>query len=125
MRDQRGFSLIEVLVIVVLIGVLAGIAIAQYANFRARSVDSKVASVVRGVATSEEAFYASNRFYAADVDDLSGIVVGDVTITLAPGNTGNLASSFRVVGTHAGTPRTFTWVSDPMPGEPNLIGDEG
>lgn len=121
MRDQRGFSLIEVLVIIVVVGVLAGIAIAQYASFRARGVDSQIAAVVRGVATSEEAFYASNRFYAADVDDLNGVAVGDVEVTVSPGNSGSLASSFRIVGTHTGTPRTFTWVSDPVPGEPNLL----
>ena len=36
MRDQRGFTLIEVLVVLVLIGVLSGLAIAQYAGFRSR-----------------------------------------------------------------------------------------
>lgn len=125
MRNDRGFSLIEVLVIVVLVGVLAGIAIAQYASFRARGVDSKVASVVRGVATGQEAFYAANRFYTADLASLDGMTVGDVTITVSPGNSGSLGTSFRVVGSHAGTPRTYTWLSDPLPGEPNLLDDSG
>src|SRR5690348_616110 len=66
MRDHRGFTLIEVLVVIVLVGVLAGIAIAQYASFRARGYDSKVAAAVRGVATSEEAYYAENRVYASN-----------------------------------------------------------
>lgn len=120
MRDHRGFSLIEVLVVIVLVGVLSGIAISQYASFRARGYDSQVASVVRGVATGEEAYYAQKRIYAADVDELNGIVTGDVTIDVTPGNSGSLATSFRIVGSHRGTPRTFTWVSDPALGEPNL-----
>ena len=53
MRDQRGFTLIEVLVVIVLVGVLAGLAISQYASYRARSFDGRVAAAVRGVATSE------------------------------------------------------------------------
>ena len=64
MRDQRGFSLIEVLVVIVMIGVLAGIAISQYASYRARSFDGRVAAAIRGVATSEEAYYAENHEYA-------------------------------------------------------------
>jgi prepilin-type N-terminal cleavage/methylation domain-containing protein len=125
MRNNRGFSLIEVLVIIVLVGVLSGIAIAQYASFRSRGVDSKIAAVVRGVATSEEAFYAANRFYTANVSDLNGLSIGDVTIAVSPGNSGSLATSFRVAGSHAGTARTFTWLSDPLPGEPNLIEGNG
>lgn len=125
MRDTRGFSLIEVLVIIVLVGVLSGIAIAQYASFRSRGVDSKIASVVRGVATGEEAFYAANRFYTATVTDLDGLSIGDVTVAVSPGNSGSLATSFRIVGSHAGTERTFTWLSDPLPGEPNLVDSTG
>jgi prepilin-type N-terminal cleavage/methylation domain-containing protein len=123
MRDQRGFTLIEVLVVIVLIGVLSGLAISQYASFRARGFDSKVAAAVRGVATGEEAYYAENQTYAADAEALNSIVVGDVAIAIAAGNSGDLNRSFRIVGTHPGAARTFTWVSDPAPGEPNLIVD--
>ncbi|MCC6766872.1 MAG: prepilin-type N-terminal cleavage/methylation domain-containing protein [Deltaproteobacteria bacterium] len=121
MRDHRGFTLIEVLIVLVLVGVLAGLAISQYAGFRRRGYDSKVAATVRGVATGEEAYYAENRIYATSVGELRGMTLGDVEIAITAGNSGNLASSFRVTGTHPGTPRTFTWVSDPAPGSPNLI----
>src|SRR5262245_13882127 len=121
MRDHRGFTLIEVLVVIVLVGVLAGIAIAQYASFRARGFDSKVAAAVRGVATGEEAYYAAHRFYAPGLRDLQSMVVGDVSIVITPGNTGSLGTSFRVVGMHRDATRSYTWVSDPEPGEPNFV----
>ncbi|MCC6850148.1 MAG: prepilin-type N-terminal cleavage/methylation domain-containing protein [Deltaproteobacteria bacterium] len=123
MRTHRGFTLIEVLVVLVLVGVLAGLAIPQYAGFRQRGYDSKVAAAVRGVATGEEAYYAEHRVYAASIGELRGMTPGDVEIAIGAGNSGNLASSFRVTGTHPGTPRTFTWVSDPVPGTPNLLED--
>jgi prepilin-type N-terminal cleavage/methylation domain-containing protein len=121
MRNQRGFTLIEVLVVIVLIGVLSGIAISQYASFKARGYESKVAAAVRGIATGEEAYYAQNRVYAGELDALPGMVVGDVAIIIDAGNSGTLGSSFRVIGTHPAATRSFTWVSDPGPGEPNLI----
>lgn len=121
MRDQRGFSLIEVLVVIVMIGVLAGGAISQYAGYRARSFDGKIAAAIRGVATSEEAYYAENREYADEVDSLGNIAPGDVAIAITPGNSGDLGTSFKIVGTHPSATRTYTWVSDPDPGEPNLI----
>ena len=123
MRDQRGFSLLEVLVVVVLVGVLSALAIPQYAGFRARGFDSKVAAAVRGVATGEEAYYAENRVYATDVETLRNVSTGGVAINISAGNSGNLETSFRIVGTHPGATRTFTWLSDPLPGQPNLADD--
>jgi hypothetical protein len=41
------------------------------------------------------------------------MAVDDVAITISPGNTGDLNSSFRVIGTHQAATRTFTWLSDP------------
>ena len=121
MRNHRGFTLLEVLVAVVLIGVLSGIAIAQYADYRQRGFDSQVASVVRGVATGEEAYYAEHLVYASDVDTLDAMVLGDVHITIAAGNSGDMGTSFRLVGTHPEAKRRYTWISDPIPGAPNLI----
>ena len=124
MRNHRGFTLLEVLVAVVLIGVLSGIAITQYAEYRQRGFDSQVASVVRGVATGEEAYYAEHLIYAGDVDTLDGMVLGGVHITISAGNSGNIGTSFRLVGTHPEAKRTYTWISDPLPGAPNLIETE-
>ena len=119
----RGFTLIEVLVVIVIIGVLAGIAIPHYTSTRGRAVDMKVASAVRAVATGEEAYFASRQAYASDVASLSGVVTAGVAITIEGGNSGDLGSSFRVRGTHPDAPHAYVWISDPGPGEPNLIID--
>ena len=121
MRDTRGFSLIEVLVVIAIIGVLSGISIAQYAGYRARGYDTKVAATVRGVATGEEAYYAQHQAYAASVVQIDHVGVGDVAITIAAGNSGDLQTSFKVIGTHPNATRSYTWLSDPTPGQPNLL----
>ena len=120
-RHQRGFTLIELLVVTSIIGILASIAIPQYASYRARSYDSKVMAAVRHVATGEEAYYAGNQGYTGNIAQLAGMVPGDVDITISPGNSGDLATSFRVHGSHLQAAHQFDWVSDPLPGDPNFI----
>jgi prepilin-type N-terminal cleavage/methylation domain-containing protein len=121
-RSNAGFTLLELLVVVSIVGILASIAIPQYASYRARGFDSIVESQVRHVATGQEAFFASNSSYTNTVSDLDGMVIDEnVDITIGPGNTGDLASSFKIHGSHPQASHEYDWVSDPLPGEPNFI----
>ena len=121
LTTERGFTLIEVLVATVLVGVLAALAIPHYTDMKGRGLDSQVVSVVRHVATGEEAYFATQLRYTGAVDELDGIVTGGVAITVASGNSGALATSFRIHGTVGGAMHAYTWVSDPAPGQPHLI----
>ena len=121
MRNQHGFTLIELLVVTSIIGILASIAIPQYAEFRARGFDARVESAVRHVATGEEGYFATNTVYTANVSQLLGMVLDDVVISISPGNSGSLISSFRIHGSHPSAAHEYDWVSDPLPGEPNFL----
>ena len=121
-RNERGFTLLELLVVVSIVGILASIAIPQYASYRARGFDSIVESQVRHVATGQEAHYASNSTYSNDINSLEGMVLEEaVEITISPGNSGDITSSFRIHGLHPQASHEYDWVSDPLPGEPNLV----
>lgn len=120
LANERGFTLVEVMLVIVIIAILAAIAIPHYSDTRARSLDSKVVSVVRNVATGEEAYYASHQRYTSALEQLDGLVVGDVAVTIESGNSGDLSSSFRVLGTTTGAAHAYVWVSDPGPGEPRM-----
>jgi prepilin-type N-terminal cleavage/methylation domain-containing protein len=63
MKNEKGFTLIELLVVIAIIGILAAIAIPQFAEYRARGFDARAKSDLRNVATAEEAYFADYEVY--------------------------------------------------------------
>ena len=63
LRSSKGFTLIELLIVVAIIGILAAIAIPQFASYRTKSYNSAASSDIRNAKTSIEAFYADNQAY--------------------------------------------------------------
>jgi len=61
--NNSGFTLIELLVVVAIIGILAAIAIPQFAAYRQRGFDAKANTDLRAAATAEEAYYATTVSY--------------------------------------------------------------
>src|SRR2546423_14286932 len=66
-NDQRGFTLVEILVVILIIGILAAIAIPAFLNQRNKAYDSAAKSNVRTAATAEETYATDNNgAYAAE-----------------------------------------------------------
>ncbi len=63
LRENRGFTLIELLVVVAIVGILAAVAIPQFAVYRQKGFDASAVTDLRNAATAEEGYYSSAGAY--------------------------------------------------------------
>lgn len=106
MKNEKGFTLIELLVVVAIIGILAAIAIPQFAEYRQRGFDSRSKSDLRNVATAEEAYFADSEVYksctgsacATSLPGISSLSQG-VTLQITATTSGFLGTSTHPKGT--------------------------
>lgn len=65
LRVEGGFTLVEILVVIAILGVLAAIAITQFSAYQKRGLVSQVQSDLKNAATAEEAYFTANQVYVA------------------------------------------------------------
>lgn len=70
MKLNKGFTLIEVMIAVVIIGILASIAYPSYVQYVAKSARSEGLAAVMRVANLQEQYYLDNRAYTTDMTKL-------------------------------------------------------
>jgi len=105
MRKNEGFTLIELMIVIAIIGILAAIAIPQFSAYRTRSYNSAAEADLRNAATAQEAYYVDNQTYKPDPNALLGSTYGfyttaKVTIGGTAGTSQYTMSAFHGSGNH-------------------------
>ena len=82
-RPRTAFTLIELLIVVVIIGILAAIAIPKFQNTKGRANAAALKSDLRNLAVAQEAYFYDHVSYAADISSLNAHTSPGVVVTLA------------------------------------------
>lgn len=100
--QRSGFTLVELLIVIVIIGILAAMAIPKFAATKEKSFVARMTSDLRNLATSQEAYFADNGAYYGGAVPGGGLVFGPstgVSITMDGASGMGWAATASSVGT--------------------------
>ena len=69
LRNRKGFTLIELMIVVVIIGILAAIAIPKFNQASARAKEKEADGILKQIYTLQNTYYAENGDWADDYGD--------------------------------------------------------
>jgi type IV pilus assembly protein PilA len=67
-KRQKGFTIVELLIVIVVIGILAALVITTYSGIQAKARNAKRQTDIQSLQTQIEAFFSQNGYYPSNTD---------------------------------------------------------
>jgi prepilin-type N-terminal cleavage/methylation domain-containing protein len=96
-NSARGFTLIEILVVIGIISILAAIALLQYDSYRKRGYISAIKSDLRNAGAAEDAYFVKHKVFTAPLANLDLSQSANVSLSIAVAGGG---TSYTISGTN-------------------------
>ena len=114
-KGEKGFTLVELMIVIAIIGILAAVAIPQFQSYRERGFVSAMQADAAAIRTAEEAYYADNDTYTATFTDLSTYGMANLsntnTAAIAPSTSGDIAKDYTITMSSTSTGTTIVYDS--------------